>query len=129
MGLPVDGSEQVGLSSGAPRNFGLPHAAWSPTGYEKVWMKVVHRHPANAGMVFALMFQPGARCPLYVHPSSDLAFVLHGSITDREGTCRAGECLWRAAGSCHEYRSDTGAVLLGFSLGARFSLFPSKTHG
>ena len=49
---------------------------------------------------------------MHVHPELEQAFVLEGSMSDHDGICRAGEYVWRTAGSYHENQSDEGAVLL-----------------
>jgi hypothetical protein len=46
---------------------------------------------------------------------------------DHDGTCSAGEYVWRKAGSLHENHSDTGAVLL--AVYRKQNIFVNKTTG
>jgi anti-sigma factor ChrR (cupin superfamily) len=47
-----------------------------------------------------------------VHADIEQSYVIAGSITDHDGTAHAGDYVWRKAGSAHENRSDTGAIVL-----------------
>ena len=55
--------------------------------------------------------EPGASLPIHIHPEIEQALVLEGSMTDHDGTVRAGEYVWRHGGSVHENYSDEGAVV------------------
>ena len=49
---------------------------------------------------------------MHKHPEIEQTYVVEGSFYDHEGTCRAGEFVWRRVGSFHETHSDEGAVIL-----------------
>jgi quercetin dioxygenase-like cupin family protein len=86
---------------------------WQETSFDKVWLKVLYEDKAKGESTVLIKLEPGAHLPFHVHPELEQAFVLEGSIQDHDGICRAGEYVWRRAGSYHENRSDTGAVVLG----------------
>jgi anti-sigma factor ChrR (cupin superfamily) len=55
---------------------------------------------------------PGAQLLLHEHVDIEQTSVLEGSFEDHEGVCRAGELVWRRAGSRHEAWSEEGALVL-----------------
>lgn len=85
---------------------------WAPTQFEKVSIKVLYEDKAKGEMTCLLRLNPGAQLPMHVHADLEQSYVIAGSITDHDGTAQAGDYVWRKAGSAHENRSDTGAVLL-----------------
>lgn len=86
--------------------------AWAPTQFDKVYMKVLYQDKAKGELTCLVKLEPGAKLPMHVHPELEQAYVLEGSMSDHDGVCRAGEYVWRTAGSYHENQSDEGAVLL-----------------
>jgi anti-sigma factor ChrR (cupin superfamily) len=87
-------------------------AAWKPTQFEGISIKVLYEDPARGEMTCLLRWAPGARLPMHRHPEIEQTWVLEGSLSDHEGTARAGEFVWRTPGSVHETHSDDGAVIL-----------------
>jgi quercetin dioxygenase-like cupin family protein len=85
---------------------------WAPTQFDKVYMKVLYQDKAKGELTCLVKLEPGAKLPMHVHPELEQAFVLEGSMWDHDGICRAGEYVWRTAGSYHENQSDEGAVVL-----------------
>jgi quercetin dioxygenase-like cupin family protein len=85
---------------------------WSKTQFDKVWIKVLYEDRSKGESTVLIKLDPGAHLPFHKHPELEQAYVLEGSMYDYDGTCRAGEYVWRKAGSFHENRSDTGAVIL-----------------
>jgi len=74
-----------------------------------------------------ITLEPGATLPYHRHPELEQAYVLEGSMYDHDGTCSAGEYVWREAGSLHENHSDTGAVLL--AVYRKQNIFVNKMTG
>jgi anti-sigma factor ChrR (cupin superfamily) len=80
------------------------------------------------GLVTALMrFQPGAVLPDHEHVKIEQTYVLEGSLVDTEGPAsglevKAGEFVWREAGSRHVAAAPHGALTL-----AMFQI-PNKFH-
>lgn len=57
----------------------------------------------NSGLLTMLMrMTPGAKLPDHEHVMIEQTYVLEGSLECPEGTCRAGQFVWRPAGSRHE---------------------------
>ena len=57
----------------------------------------------ETGVVTSLMrFAPGARLPDHEHMRIEQTYVLEGSLVCGEGECKAGDFVWRPAGSRHE---------------------------
>ena len=55
------------------------------------------------GLLTALMsMAPGARLPDHEHVKIEQTYVLEGSLLCPEGDCKAGQFVWRPAGSRHE---------------------------
>jgi len=78
---------------------------------------------SDTGMLTALMrFAPGARLPDHEHVRIEQTFVLEGSLVCGEGECRAGQFVWRPAGSRHEAwaGSQGGLMLAIFQIPNRF---------
>jgi quercetin dioxygenase-like cupin family protein len=85
---------------------------WSRTQFDKVWIKILYEDRSKGESTVLIKLEPGAHLPFHKHPELEQAYVLEGSMYDHDGVCRAGEYVWRKAGSFHENRSDTGAVIL-----------------
>ena len=112
-----------GITPGASNHGGLPPLGsrfievvklpWEKTRFAGVEAKtlVVDR---ETGVVTALMkFAPGARLPDHEHMLIEQTYVLEGSLVCGEGECKAGEFVWRPAGSRHEaWAGPKGGLML-----------------
>lgn len=85
---------------------------WKPTQFEGISIKVLYEDPSKGEMTCLLRWAPGAKLPMHRHPEIEQSWVLAGSFSDHDGIARAGEFVWRTAGSVHETHSDEGAVIL-----------------
>ena len=85
---------------------------WMPSQFEKIAMKVLYRDEEKGEMTVLLKWEPGATLPFHRHPEIEQSYVIEGSFSDHDGICRAGQFVWRKAGSMHETRSDEGCVIL-----------------
>ena len=98
---------------------GLP---WEKTRFAGVEMKtlLVDR---ESGVVTSLMkFAPGARLPDHEHVLIEQTYVLEGTLVCGEGECKAGDYVWRPAGSRHEaWAGPQGGIMLAmFQIPNRF---------
>ena len=68
----------------------------------------------DTGVVTSLMkFAPGARLPDHEHMLIEQTYVLEGSLVCGEGECKAGDFVWRPAGSRHEaWAGPRGGLML-----------------
>ncbi|HKA88622.1 MAG TPA: cupin domain-containing protein [Haliangiales bacterium] len=85
---------------------------WTATQFEGISIKVLYEDHDKGEMTCLLRWAPGAKLPMHRHPEIEQTWVLEGSFSDHDGVARAGEFVWRTAGSIHETRSDEGAVIL-----------------
>ena len=100
---------------------------WKKTQFDKVWLKVLYEDKEKGESTVLIKLEPGATLPYHRHPELEQAYVIEGSMYDHDGVCSAGEYVWRKAGSLHENRSDTGAVLL--AVYRKQNIFINKTTG
>jgi len=65
---------------------------------------------------------PGAKLPDHEHVLIEQTYVIEGSLVCGEGVCRAGEYVWRPAGSRHEaWAGPEGGLMIGmFQMPNRF---------
>jgi anti-sigma factor ChrR (cupin superfamily) len=89
---------------------GLP---WEKTAYAGVEQKTL-LFDRQTGLATALMrMAPGARLPDHEHVKVEQTYVLEGSLQCAEGECRAGQFVWRPAGSRHEaWAGPQGGIFL-----------------
>lgn len=85
---------------------------WEPTPYPGVLNKVLYAEP-NGRRTVLTRFAPGARLPRHRHGGLEQSLVLEGSLVDDDGTCTAGNFVWRRPGSIHSAWSPDGCVVLG----------------
>ncbi|MCK1336901.1 cupin domain-containing protein [Bradyrhizobium sp. 38] len=70
------------------------------------------------GLMTALMrFAPGSVLPDHEHVGVEQSYVIEGALVDKEGpakgiACKAGEFIWREAGSRHAAWCPEGALIL-----------------
>jgi anti-sigma factor ChrR (cupin superfamily) len=72
----------------------------------------------RTGLMTALMrFAPGSVLPDHEHVGIEQSWVIEGALVDKEGpaqgiACKAGEFIWREAGSRHAAWCPDGALIL-----------------
>ena len=86
--------------------------AWETTQFPGISIKVLYEAKSKGEMTRLLKWAPGASLPMHKHPELEQSYVIEGSFSDHDGICRAGEYVWRKAGSFHETHSVEGAVIL-----------------
>ena len=90
---------------------------WQQTRFAGCEMKTL-LFDKKSGLVTALMrFAPGAVLPDHEHVNIEQTYVLEGSLVDKEGPvkgmeCKAGEFIWREAGSRHAAWCPQGGLML-----------------
>jgi len=102
-----------GLAPLASRFVEVAALPWEQTRFPGVEAKtlLVDR---ESGVVTSLMrFAPGARLPDHEHVLIEQTYVLEGSLVCGEGECKAGDYVWRPAGSRHEaWAGPEGGLML-----------------
>ena len=102
-GLPPQASRFVEVD-------GLP---WEPTRFPGIETKTLFIDKTTGSVTALIRMAPGARLPDHEHPLSEQSFVLEGLLEDDDGSCAAGNFVWRPAGSRHQAWSSGGCVVLG----------------
>ena len=96
---------------------------WEKTRFPGVESKVLLADRATGVMTALMKFAPGARLPDHQHMMIEQTWVIEGSLMCGEGECKAGEFVWRPAGSRHEaWGGPQGGLML-----AMFQI-PNKFH-
>src|SRR5258706_5522692 len=97
----------------ASRFVDVENVPWEKTSFPGVESKtlVVDRETGMATML--MKFAPGAKLPHHEHVLIEQTYVLEGSLVCGEGECKAGDFVWRPAGSRHEaWAGAQGGLML-----------------
>jgi quercetin dioxygenase-like cupin family protein len=92
---------------------------WQPTHFAGIEIKTL-LFDRSSGLLSALMrMAPGAVLPDHEHVQIEQTWVLEGHLVDRSGPddgieCKAGQFIWRPAGSQHNAWSPNGCLMLAF---------------
>ena len=99
---------------------------WQGTRFEGIEVKTLLLDRAS-GLVSVLMrMAPGATLPEHEHVLIEQTWVIDGHLVDRSGPdegleCKAGQFIWRPAGSRHSAWSPGGGLMLAlFQMPNRF---------
>lgn len=86
---------------------------WEKTRFPGVDMKTLVFDRAS-GVATALMrMAPGAKLPDHEHVLIEQTYVVEGSLVCGEGECKAGDFVWRPAGSRHAaWGGPKGGIML-----------------
>ena len=116
--LPSD----VALPAMASRFVNVERLPWLKTRYPGIETKTLLVDRASGLMTLLMKMAPGARLPDHEHVEIEQTYVLEGSLVCGEGECKAGEFVWRPAGSRHEaWGGPQGGVMLAmFQIPNRF---------
>ncbi len=104
------------LGALASRYVNVDALPWKPTHWAGIDMKILLEDPESGLLTALFRWAPGSELPYHEHVRIEQTFVLEGSFEDEEGECRAGQFVWRPAGSRHVARSPKGALMIGFFL-------------
>ena len=107
----------------ASRFVDVPGIAWERSAiYPGIETKTLIVDPASGLLTMLMRMQPGAKIPDHEHVQIEQTYVLEGSLVCGEGECKAGDFVWRPAGSRHEaWAGSQGGLLLGmFQMPNRF---------
>jgi anti-sigma factor ChrR (cupin superfamily) len=89
---------------------------WQPTAFDGIEMKILYRDDEGRSTILFKM-APGAVVPLHEHTALEQTYLLEGSLEDAEGSCGAGDFVWRPGGNVHVACAPEGALLLSFFTG------------
>jgi anti-sigma factor ChrR (cupin superfamily) len=89
---------------------GLP---WEKTRHPGVETKALVADPDSGLLTVLTKLAPGARLPDHEHVQVEQTLVLEGTLYCDEGSCKAGDFVWRPAGSRHQaWAGPEGCVAL-----------------
>ena len=91
---------------------------WQGTRFAGIEVKTLLFDRASGLATSLLRMAPGATLPEHEHVLIEQTWVIEGHLVDRSGPdegieCKAGQFIWRPAGSRHSAWSPNGALLLG----------------
>ena len=112
-GVTPRAANHAGLPPLASRFVDVAGLPWESTRFAGVQQKILVAD-RDSGVVTALMkFAPGAKLPDHEHVLIEQTYVLEGSLVCGEGECKAGQFVWRPAGSRHEaWAGAQGGLML-----------------
>jgi anti-sigma factor ChrR (cupin superfamily) len=85
---------------------------WEPTRFPGVEVKTLYRDATGRQTTLTRM-APGAVLPRHRHVGLEQSYVLEGTLIDDDGTCTAGNFVWRRPGSVHSAWTPAGCLVLG----------------
>ena len=108
--------DEGGLKPRASRYVKMDALPWRPTAFPGVEIKVLLEDKDTGLMTSLTRMAPGAVLPMHEHADIEQTYVIEGRLVDEEGEVRAGQYVWRPAGSVHVATAPEGALLLGMFL-------------
>jgi anti-sigma factor ChrR (cupin superfamily) len=92
---------------------------WQATRFPGIDIKTLLIDRASGLVSSLIRMAPGATLPDHEHVLIEQTWVLEGHLVDRSGPdegieCKAGQFIWRPAGSRHSAWSPRGGLMLGF---------------
>ena len=114
-----DAKAHAALAPLASRLVDVDSLPWQQTRFPGVEVKTLLLDRAT-GLVTALTrMAPGSLLPDHEHVKIEQTYVLEGSLVDHSGLdegieCKAGQFIWRPAGSRHSAWSPRGGLFLAF---------------
>ena len=97
-GLEKQHQAMAALSS---RYVNVEDLPWQETKFKGIWIKVLMEDPDTGLQTVLSKMEPGSVLTDHQHVELEQSWVLEGSLVDHEGTCSAGNYVWRPAGSRH----------------------------
>ncbi|MDA1098819.1 MAG: cupin domain-containing protein [Proteobacteria bacterium] len=85
---------------------------WEETRYPGVEAKTLLVDRRTGLLTVLLKMAPGAILPDHEHVQIEQTFVIEGALVCSEGTCSAGNFVWRPAGSRHQAGTPNGGLML-----------------
>ena len=115
-------TEHAKLPPMASRFVDVAALPWQKTIYPGVEAKTLLLERESGLLTVLLKMAPGAKLPDHEHVLIEQTWVLEGSLECGEGICRAGEFVWRPAGSRHEAwaGAEGGLMIAMFQIPNRF---------
>lgn len=106
----------------ASRFVNVESIPWQKSRFEGIETKTLLVEKSSGLLTMLMRMAPGAKLPDHEHVEIEQSWILEGSLDCGEGSCTAGNFVWRPAGSRHDaWAGPNGVLLLGmFQLPNRF---------
>ena len=114
MALETPHAKHEGLAAMASRYVDVDALPWEKTRFPGVEIKILMQDRETGMMTSLTRLAPGAVLPDHTHVGIEQSYVLEGALVDGQGTCTAGNFVWRPAGSRHMASAPEGCLVLGF---------------
>ncbi len=108
-----DWKGEAALQPLASRYVDMEELPWRKTPFPGIEVKMLMEDTETGMMTSLTRMAPGSVLPPHEHVGVEQTYVLEGHLVDDEGEVRAGQYVWRPAGSVHTARAPEGALLLG----------------
>jgi anti-sigma factor ChrR (cupin superfamily) len=120
--ITPNAAEHAKLPPMASRFVDVATLPWQKTIYPGVEAKTLLLERDSGLLTVLLRMAPGAKLPDHEHVLIEQTWVLEGSLVCGEGTCSAGQFVWRPAGSRHEAwaGAEGGLMIAMFQIPNRF---------
>lgn len=107
----------AGLGPLASRLVDVAALPWQATRYPGIQIKTLVFDRASGLATSLMRMAPGATLPDHEHVLIEQTWVLEGHLVDRSGPdegieCKAGQFIWRPAGSRHSAWSPNGGLMI-----------------
>tara|TARA_B100000029_G_scaffold261540_1_gene257827 strand:- start:349 stop:720 length:372 start_codon:yes stop_codon:yes gene_type:complete len=86
---------------------------WQATPFPGIEIKMLYEQSDGEGFTALFRAKAGAKLPLHRHRGVEQTYIIEGSLVDDEGTCTAGNFVWRRPGSVHEAYTPDGLLGIG----------------
>lgn len=95
-------ANHAGLAPLASRFVEVAALPWEKTRHPGIETRALVADPQSGLLTVLTKMAPGARLPDHEHVRIEQTYVLEGALHCDEGVCRAGNFVWRPAGSRHQ---------------------------
>ncbi|MGD2141630.1 MAG: cupin domain-containing protein [Burkholderiales bacterium] len=114
--------EHAKLPAMASRFVDVASMPWQKSRFEGIETKTLLVDKSSGLLTMLMKMAPGVKLPDHEHVEIEQSWIFEGSLDCGEGSCTAGNFVWRPAGSRHDaWAGPEGVVLLGmFQLPNRF---------
>jgi len=110
--ITPNAKNHAGLADMASRFVSVSELPWETTPVEGVESKTLLFEKSSGLLTALIKMAPGAILSNHAHMQIEQTFVLEGHLVCGEGECRAGDYVWRPAGSRHKAWSPNGGLFL-----------------
>ena len=101
-GVTPNARNHAGLGPKDSRFVAVDELPWEQSRFPGIETKTLFIDQATGSVTALIRMAPGARLPDHEHPLSEQSYVIDGVLVDDDGSCAAGDFVWRPAGSRHE---------------------------